>query len=152
MLFSEEFFLRKARASDAIALFDLSKECFPFEFYSLQDIEYEIASDASVFYVAETSDSVVVGFSVSHYIIDELELLQIGISEQYRNLGVGHKLLSSLFSWGKLNSIRAVYLELRSQNIKALNFYEKNGFAKLYLRRNYYKNPIDDAIVMLKHI
>ncbi|MCX7603629.1 MAG: GNAT family N-acetyltransferase [Bryobacteraceae bacterium] len=73
----------------------------------------------------------------------EAELLNLAVRPEARRRGVGRALLTLL-------SARKVWLEVRSSNEAAIRFYESQGFRVYGLRRNYYRDPPDDAVLMVR--
>ena len=92
-------------------------------------------------------DSIIKGVLVYSLIYDRVEIDYIIVDEKYRNHGIATKLLNYVI---ENNNISNINLEVRESNVIAINFYEKNGFKKAAIRKNYYKN--EDAILMIKKI
>jgi ribosomal-protein-alanine N-acetyltransferase len=99
------------------------------------------------FFVADESGWVV-GFAMVKIDIDEAELLQLAVDSASRRRGVATELLT--WTLGKLlrHGICGVFLEVRTSNTGAIALYEKFGFERLGMRKNYYDAPVEDAIVM----
>jgi len=94
----------------------------------------------------------IVGFAVSLDMIDTLEVIRIGVFNSCKRHGYGQKLMQKIESqaW-KLNKPN-IFLEVRSKNEAAINLYKKLGFEVVTIRKNYYSNDMDDALVMRKRI
>ena len=75
-----------------------------------------------------------------------LSIDYIVVDEEYRNLGIATKLLNEMENRHK--TVDNTTLEVRKSNIVALNFYKKNGFREVAIRKNYYKD--EDGILMIK--
>ena len=84
------------------------------------------------------------------YIIaaDELQIIDIFIRPEYRRQGLAEKTLGELFAQNK--HLTAVYLEVRASNTAAQNLYNKLGFEKIGIRKNYYNNHVEDAVSLKK--
>lgn len=80
-------------------------------------------------------DDVVVGFILFHITLDCAHLLKIYVKEQNQRFGIAQKMLD--YSIKKFAQ-SSIYLEVSQENDKALNFYEKNGFERLVLKKNFY--------------
>ena len=76
---------------------------------------------------------------------DELHILKIAVLSEYRRTGVGHRILDEVFKVGAFQ----VFLEVNTNNINALKFYEKYGFAKVREIKSFYSNG-DNAFFMIK--
>lgn len=92
----------------------------------------------------------IIGFLNGSFVLDEGELLNIAIDESFRRQGIAKNLLENLESYFTEKKVKKIFLEVREKNISAVNFYIKNGFLKNGLRKNYYKNPNDNGILMMK--
>jgi ribosomal-protein-alanine N-acetyltransferase len=91
--------------------------------------------------VAEV-DGEVVGFSVWQAAAEgEVELLNLAVAEKARRQGVGRALVEAMTG-------KRIWLEVRVSNERAIRFYESLGFVRRGLRRNYYRDPVEDAVVM----
>lgn len=91
-------------------------------------------------------DKKIKGVLVYDLIYDRIEIEYIIVYDRYRRKGIGSKLLKYLIEQNK--DIKNITLEVRSSNIPAIKLYENNGFEKVTLRKNYYKN--EDGILMIK--
>lgn len=109
--------------------------------------------DYNVFYVAyDKNESGILGFVGTSYTIDEGELLYIAVDPSSRRQGIGQKLLNRVFSDMEKKDICRLLLEVRESNKTALEFYEKNDFRTLTVRKSYYTQPEEDGIIMEKII
>ena len=73
--------------------------------------------------------------------IDVYEILAIATVEEYRNKGIAQELLAKI-------RIKNIFLEVRESNQTAINFYKKNKFKEISIRKNYYSKPAENAIIM----
>ena len=87
----------------------------------------------------------IVGYLGIQKSLDELQILGIGILEEYRNTGLAKKLTAELIRFFKNSYQNKVILEVRESNIAAINLYTSVGFSQYGKRENYYKN--EDAIL-----
>jgi ribosomal-protein-alanine N-acetyltransferase len=88
-----------------------------------------------------------VAFLVFRVVLDESEIIEIGVSPDFRRRGFARDILKyGLAALPK--SVSVVHLEVRSQNLAAVSLYEALGFAKVGTRPGYYQNPPDTAILM----
>ncbi|MDQ2975550.1 MAG: ribosomal protein S18-alanine N-acetyltransferase [Acidobacteriota bacterium] len=88
------------------------------------------------------------GYIVARLGTDELHINNVAVREGYRRSGIGFELLTRILAEGKLLAVRTAFLELRAGNAAALALYEKCGFRVASRRRNYYSEPVEDALVM----
>ncbi len=96
-------------------------------------------------------DGAMVGYAVLMPLLDEANLLTIGIATEHQRRGLGEELLRSMMTLARDAGIRKMFLEVRPSNSAALALYRKCGFSEIGLRRAYYpadNNGREDAIVM----
>ncbi len=101
--------------------------------------------------VAEEGETIV-GWLCARVLFPEAELLKIAVLREKRRMGIAGKLLSTLCHRLLLSGCEELFLEVRSQNIGAREFYLAKGFAQVGQRRLYYRQPDDDALVLKKQI
>ena len=88
------------------------------------------------------------GFIVATLLTPEAELESIAIAAASQRLGLGSRLFHAVAAELQAAGARDVFLEVRASNHSALAFYRSLGFSQTGLRRGYYKDPVDDAVVM----
>ena len=91
-----------------------------------------------------------VGFLLSSFVLDEAQLLLIGVSPDWQGVGVGGQLLKELINRSQDQGQKLIYLEVRSGNERAIRLYRSLGFMDIGVRRDYYPGLVgrEDAIVM----
>ena len=91
-----------------------------------------------------------VGFLLSSFVLDEAQLLLIGVSPYWQGVGVGGQLLEELINRSQDQGQKLIYLEVRSGNERAIRLYRSLGFIDIGVRRDYYPGLVgrEDAIVM----
>lgn len=100
-------------------------------------------------YVAE-QDGLIVGYFCMMVVLDEAELLKIAVLPEKQKKGVASGLMEMMLCYLGSRKICAVTLEVREHNRAALALYTKYGFVPEGRRKNYYRNPAEDAIIMRK--
>ncbi len=128
-------------------VFEIDRECFGVNCWSLELIKYDIATAGNIYIICKHQKEVV-GFVAVSTVLDEAELNRIALKEKFRSLGLGTKLLNSLIKLLKQKNFKRLMLEVRSSNISAIELYKKAGFERDYIRKEYYRDPVDDAILM----
>ena len=93
--------------------------------------------------------SSVAGYSVLRVLAPEAEVEDICVSEDMRKLGIGRCLLGHMISVAAEKGAENIYLEVRSKNEAAIGLYKKMGFQDSYVRKGYYRDPVDDAVIMV---
>jgi ribosomal-protein-alanine N-acetyltransferase len=92
------------------------------------------------------------GFVVAHFVAGVCEIESIAVSKSARRMGIGRSLLNAVTHWAQAGSAHKLELEVRAGNESAIGFYERAGFLREGLRRGYYRDPDDDAVLMGKHL
>ncbi len=137
----------KCRGSDIPKIAALDAACFS-DAWSEKSIADLVASDSVVCFVAKEDDELF-GYIIVRIIAPEGELYRIAVDKSKRGRGVGYKLIKNTVDYLDGEGLETLFLEVRSQNIPAIALYSSYGFKGIGQRRNYYKDPSDDAIIML---
>ena len=90
----------------------------------------------------------VVGWGGIWCVADEAEIASVCVDPAYRRLGGGTKLLQTLLRQARLSGAQNVYLEVRASNQAAQELYRGAGFECIGVRKRYYTNPSEDAVLM----
>ncbi|MCP5102606.1 MAG: ribosomal protein S18-alanine N-acetyltransferase [bacterium] len=139
--------IRKARKEDIEAIHAIKREQFPNPWKKEFFID-ELTHNISNFYAAEENGSAEIAGYIIFWIIEEtLELHDIAVKETYKRKGVGARLLDFMFETAGARDVEEMFLEVRASNGAAITFYEKYNFKQISVRKNYYKDPLEDALV-----
>lgn len=93
-----------------------------------------------------------VGYLLAVMIVDEAHLGNLAVHPSERRSGVGQQLLDDLLETAREKGVGRITLEVRESNQIARKFYYRNEFIDVAMRKNYYRNPVEDAIVMLRSL
>lgn len=132
--------------SDVAAVYQLSCENFS-EPWSLDSIEKEIANPVATYYVAEMAGEII-GFGGMWHVLDEGEIMNIAVAKESQRQGVGYLILSKMMETVEKKQLRRVHLEVRAGNEGAQKLYKKKGFTQIAIRKAYYRDPVEDALIM----
>lgn len=88
------------------------------------------------------------GYVIFYYVLDEGEIARIATSPQHRRQGVAVRLLEKMRAFSYEQNITRWLLDVRISNETAIHFYKAVGFAEDGVRKNFYANPPEDAILM----
>lgn len=113
--------------------------------------ESAVLSHIDTSFVAEL-DGRAVAYLISSLIAPEGELYRIAVDEKYRRRGLGRELLGFAAAALAERGLRSFFLEVRERNLPARALYASLGFTECGVRKNYYKNPTDNAILMVYEI
>ena len=93
-------------------------------------------------------DSEIIGFIIFSPINPEAHILSISVTKKIQSKGVGSLLLQSMLDQCAAMNYKKIFLEVRTSNLQAINFYQKFGFSKDAIRDSYYTNNSEDALLM----
>lgn len=120
--------------------------------WSRQSITEEITQNkAAVYFCAETGEKAV-GYAGMWQVCDEGHITNIAVHPEFRNSGVGSALMEALLHAAGERGIVALTLEVRRSNLSAQALYRKYGFEDGGMRKAYYADNNEDAIIMWKHL
>ena len=103
----------------------------------------------TMFFVVEEKEKIL-GFCSMMTVLDEGDILNVAVRRDRQKEGIGQFLVDSILRMADLQGIRLVHLEVREGNQTARRLYERLGFKEDGLRRNYYEDPVENAVLMTK--
>lgn len=115
------------------------------DFWNYSVFKSELESDSSHYLVVK-DNSKIIGFAGIKVILPDADIMNIVVKKDFRNQGIGSLLLKELINLSKSLNIKNLFLEVNEKNTPAISLYNKFGFKKISIRKNYYKN--NNAIVM----
>ena len=104
----------------------------------------------SFFYLAKTPLGEIIGFCSFWRVLDELHINNLAVAPEHRRAHVATALLTRVLEDGAKLGARRATLEVRHSNEPAQRLYERFGFTVAGIRRGYYSNPVEDALVLWK--
>jgi len=142
------FDIRKTSHGDLDAMEAIERECFS-DPWSRESLRGAVDADAALCFTAQSGETVV-GYGMIYVVSDESEILNIAVSPSERRCGAGSALMKKMLTEASERGAAVVYLEVRESNEAAISLYEKFGFSVLGRRKNYYKYPTEDALLMAR--
>lgn len=139
---------RYAENKDMLDILYLDKENFSNNFDEKFYLEY--IKNQRV--VVTENENIIVGYVLFNQILDEAEIYKIVVSKNFRNKQIAFKIMEFLLNELKKNNVKKIFLEVRKSNIPAINLYKKCGFIEIREIVDYYTNPKEDGIMMLKEV
>ena len=130
------------------ALAEVEESCFS-DAWSEKSLAEEIGNENSHFFVAVKGEEIL-GYIGTQSICGECYITRICVSENARKQGIGSRLLEKAIVSCKLRNDEFISLEVRKSNKIAIKLYNKFGFKKVGERKNFYRLPDEDAIIMTK--
>ncbi len=143
--------ISKACEKDIDDIASIEKLCFAVP-WSKKSIKEEITENNLAFYLCAKLKEKIIGYAGYWEIIDEAHITNIAVHPEFRMNNVGSILLKNLIEICKNSGIKSMTLEVRKSNLAALELYKKFGFKPAGMRKAYYSDNKEDAIIMWKYI
>jgi len=129
---------------------------------AIEDASYSVPWSESTFrgllrrrdaeMVVAVVGDVVIGYAAFWCVVDQGELGNVAVSAQWRGRGLGARLVEEVVGRAARRGIVEVFLEVRPTNNVARRLYERLGFVAVGRRRNYYQQPVEDALVLRRPV
>ncbi len=154
--------ISRALSAQIHEIVEIEKEC-RLGRWTAADYQKEIARETSLIltakYKTEKHAAAIAGFITSRCaaprelsdktnIYTELDVLNFGVLKRYRGQGIGSALLDGLIKRAVRMRIESIWLEVRESNLEAINLYQKKGFSAIQTRKNFYTQPLENALVL----
>ena len=127
----------------------LDKKCVGSDGWSAESFESEVKKNNGIVLCFLDNTNVIALLS-GYFAEGEGDITSVAVDENFRRKGLAQRLVAEFV---KLlpDSTENIFLEVRESNAPAINLYEKCGFEKLSVRKNFYINPRENAVVMIKN-
>ncbi|MBC2856382.1 ribosomal protein S18-alanine N-acetyltransferase [Cetobacterium sp. 2A] len=135
---------RLKKDENLLNLVELENEIFLKSSYTLEQLKDMILDDNYIIYIYKLEEEIV-GYLILHDSFDVYEIMKIGTKNSSRGLGIGRNLISKYLD--EYN--KDLFLEVRESNLVARNFYKKLNFKEVGIRKKYYSDNDESAILML---
>ena len=145
------FLVRWMKAGDVSEVYNIEQETFPSPWtresflYRLNERDYNVSLVGLV-------GRKLVAYAISYIVCDELHFSNLAVKMNYRRHKIGEILLSTSMQHSEEKNCRWVHLEVRRNNKSAIQLYQKFGFKIVGVRKDYYKEENEDALLMSKSI
>lgn len=146
MIRAADIVINEIRHEDLDQIMAIERTSFPTP-WPRQFFDSELKSSYSFKRVSKI-DNTIVGYIIAWKIYDEVHILNVAVHPQYRRMGIGTDLIRDCISYFLTKGVNSTLLEVRKTNLSAQRLYEKLGFQAIGLRRGYYRDTGEDAIVM----
>ena len=124
----------------------LEKLCFS-DPWSENSVASELENPLSLWLIAE-ENGMVCGYVGSQTVLDETDMMNIAVHPDCRRRGVASALIGELVNQLRERGSHVLRLEVRESNVHAISLYESMGVTQLGLRKNYYRNPKENALIL----
>ena len=150
---SEEngIFTERAGLSDIKDVAAIERACFE-DAWSESAIGSHLESDCTLTLVTRDGEGHILGYISASLLPPEAEIYRVATLPEYRRRGIGSLLLTAFIDTCEKADCEHLFLEVRASNTAAKALYFSHGFCEIGQRRNYYKNPKEDALILAKDI
>ncbi len=124
-------------------LCELERVCFE-DCWTMQMLEEQLKNPLTEVAVKYSGEALA-GYAIGRVAADEGEIFKIAVHPEYRRRHIAETLLTELHEKMRLRGAAKCFLEVRSRNTSAIALYEKQGYKRIALRKNYYND--DDAVI-----
>ncbi|HUH13932.1 MAG TPA: ribosomal protein S18-alanine N-acetyltransferase [Longimicrobiales bacterium] len=142
--------LRPMRTRDLARVLEIERAVFTMA-WSVATFRSLLGRSDAEAWVAERAGRIA-GYAVFWVVLDEAELGDIAVDEELRGAGIGAMLLEHVARRVAARGVRKLFLEVRVSNEGARRLYERHGFETTAVRRGYYLEPVEDALVMAREL
>ena len=136
------------KSSHVAQIAQLEKICFS-DPWSEKSIASELNNELA-FWLTAMEGEQVAGYIGSQTVMDESDMMNVAVHPDFRRKGIAEALVNALVEALKSKGSRCLTLEVRASNVPAITLYEKLGFSEIGRRKNYYRNPREDALILRK--
>ena len=139
--------LREGSLKDVVRVVSIEKRCFSSP-WSPATLAIMLTSSRIGSIVAEIDQRGVVGYAFWQRVLDEAHLLNIAVDPEFRRRGIARRLLEKMIQICKDDGVMVIQLEVRKSNIPAIELYRSLGFVEVGVRKGYYEDNGEDALLM----
>ncbi len=139
--------LRLMKEEDVPQVTAIDREAFP-TLWPPANYEREMKNGLAHYIVAGDEGDYIIGFAGLWLLVDEAHITNIAVREKHRRQGIGETLLIAIIELAGELGANSMTLEVRASNTEAQKLYAKYGFVKVGLRRGYYTDNREDAVLM----
>lgn len=142
--------IRKMALEDVSEVALIEQACFSLP-WSEKSFKESLELPETAFFVAD-DDERILGY-MGCYMVDEVgEITNVAVREDARNKKIASSLIDSMTEEAKQRGLISLLLEVRESNDPAIKLYQKKGFYKIGIRKNFYEKPKEHAIIMQKDL
>lgn len=138
--------IEQMKPEDIEAVAELDTKCFPTP-WSVSAYSTEV-HNPNAYYIVARHNSKIVGYAGMWLVMEEAHITTIGVDPDFRGMKIGERMLVNLLDEAIHRGARRATLEVREHNLIAQNLYRKYGFYVAAIRRGYYTDNNENALVM----
>ena len=145
-----EILIRRMRSADLPRVMEIELMCFTMPWSEATFRGLLRRNDADLLIAEHAGD--IAGYAAFWAVLDQGELGNVSVAPGWRRRGIGQRLVNAVLARAADRGVREVFLEVRVSNLGAQKLYHRYGFEEVGRRRNYYLEPVEDALVMRREV
>lgn len=143
-----EFYFRPMTVADLDRILELEQQCFSSP-WSRQSYESELSGDGPPgLHIVGVYQEIIICYSNTWFIIDEAHISNVAVAPKYQGRKIGAAMLRYIIQSAVARGMICIHLEVRVSNIPAIRLYTRLGFAAIGVRKRYYEDNNEDALLM----
>ena len=143
-----EIVIKSMEKTDVDGVIGIEEKAYGEHHWSKESFLNELSNDLARYYSAFDENGNLVGYAGCWQILEEVHITNIAVSVDHRRMGIGNKLLQKIIDDCYENKAKYITLEVRVSNTPAISLYEKYGFKSLGVRKGYYQDNNENALIM----
>ncbi len=140
--------IRKMLEDDVDAVFSIEKDLFPMP-WPRRSFVFEVGNARTTYAIVAVESEAVVGYAIGWFVGEELHIGNVAVRRDRQGTGIGKILLEELMRESSARGASYITLEVRAGNVPAIALYRGYGFKGIAMRRHYYTDNGEDALVMM---
>ena len=144
----ENLQIRPMTMADVPAVYAIETSCFS-DPWSEDSFAFALENNPIAHFLVVEDGGILCGYISYYHVVDEGQIINIAVSPDYRRKGIGRALMEAFLQKAYVLGIKTLTLEVRASNQAAKALYEAFGFVQNGLRKKYYSDPREDAILMI---
>jgi [ribosomal protein S18]-alanine N-acetyltransferase len=142
--------IRRMMEKDLMEVVNIEKQAFS-DPWSYESFKSDLNNEMALPIVAIYNDQIV-GYSSIYVAADEMQLGNFAVSPDHRKMGIGKLMMDEMLKLAAERKSGKIFLEVRESNVPAISIYSSYGFRAVGRRNGYYRNPVENAIIMVKEL
>ena len=144
----ETITIEKITQNDVEEVFNIESLIHPEHHWSKDSFYNEIANNLARYFCVKNQDNKILSFIGFWVILEEAHITTLGTHPDFRNKHLAQALLIQCIETCYKEEVKYITLEVRESNVPAIRLYEKFGFSSIGMRKNYYQDNGENAIIM----
>ncbi len=143
--------IEKAKEENLDDIYNLQKD-YEHTLISKEALKNDLENHQTIYFIAKDSNKNIIGCIGGSILVDHLDISIVITSKKHINQGIASSLLTELVEFSRSKKLSNIFLEVRESNLPAIKLYEKFNFTQISIRKNYYADNKEDALIYMLEI